>query len=67
MLLEFDPGYWLAYYNRGLCYAGIKQYQKAVNDFQRYLSLDVNDKYGEVQSADYLATYYKPFLEGYTH
>ncbi|MCX6007794.1 MAG: tetratricopeptide repeat protein, partial [Chloroflexi bacterium] len=67
MLLEFDPDYWLAYYNRGLCYAGIKQYQKAVDDFKRYLALDVNNKYGEVQSADYLATYYKPFLEGYTH
>ncbi len=67
VLLELDHDYWLAYYNRGLCYAGVKQYQKAVNDFKSYLALDVNNKYGEVQSADYLATYYKPFLEGYTH
>jgi tetratricopeptide (TPR) repeat protein len=66
VLLEFDSDYWLAYYNRGLCYASVKQYQKAVDDFKRYLALDVNNKYGEVQSADYLATYYKPFLEGYT-
>jgi len=65
LLLEIDPDYWLAYYNRALCYTGVRQYQKAADDFKRYVALDVNNKYGEVQSADYLATYYKPFLEGY--
>jgi tetratricopeptide (TPR) repeat protein len=66
LLLELAPDYWLAYYNRGLCYADVRQYQKAVDDFRRYLALDMNNKYGEVKSADYLVTYYKPFLEGYT-
>ena len=67
VVLEFDPDYWLAYYNRGLCYAGVKQYQIAVDDFKRYLALDVNNKYGQVQSADYLASYYKSLLEVYIH
>jgi tetratricopeptide (TPR) repeat protein len=66
LLLGLAPDYWLAYYNRGLCYAGVRQYQKAVDDFRRYLAVDMNDRYGKVKSADYLATYYKPFLEGYT-
>lgn len=65
-LLEKAPDYWLAYYNRGSCYAAIKQYQNAVNDYRTYLALDVNNKYGVVQSADFLASYYKPFLDGYT-
>jgi tetratricopeptide (TPR) repeat protein len=66
ILLDMDPGYWLAYYNRGNCYAAIKQYQNAVNDYNAYLRLDIDNKFGAVQSADYLASYYKPFLEGYT-
>ena len=66
LLLGLKPDYWLAYYNRGLCYAGIRQYQKAVSDFKQYIALDTNNKYGQVQSADYLANCYKPFLEGNT-
>ncbi|RPJ62643.1 MAG: tetratricopeptide repeat protein [Dehalococcoidia bacterium] len=64
VLLTLKPDYWLAYYNRGLCYAGTRQYQQAVSDFKQYLALDTNNKYGRVQSADYLVSSYKPFVEG---
>jgi tetratricopeptide (TPR) repeat protein len=64
ILLILKPDYWLAYYNRGLCYAATRQYQKAVSDFKQYLALDTDNKYGQLQSADYLASSYKPFLEG---
>jgi tetratricopeptide (TPR) repeat protein len=66
-LLELAPDYWIAYYNRGTCYAAIKRYSNAVTDYKTYLQFDVSNKYEAVPSADYLVSYYKPFLEGYTH
>jgi tetratricopeptide (TPR) repeat protein len=64
--LETDPNYWLSYYNRGKCYAAMRQYGNAVDNFKEYLRLDVRDKFRDRQSADYLVGYYGIFLEGYT-
>jgi len=37
-----DPGYAESWYNRGLSYEQLKDYQKAYNDFQKALKLKVN-------------------------
>ena len=34
-----------AYYNRGLCYRQLKQYKKAISDFEKAVSLGLEDKY----------------------
>ncbi|MCX5994078.1 MAG: tetratricopeptide repeat protein [Chloroflexi bacterium] len=44
-LLKIYPGYPLAYYNRAIVYMYLEKWEAAVADWDKYLSLDLEDKY----------------------
>jgi tetratricopeptide (TPR) repeat protein len=63
-IIEYNPNYLLAYYNRAWSYYLIRQFEMSLADFNKYLEMDMNNSWGLRASSESCVLGIKRSIDG---